>query len=62
MCSAIYMMFQHQKIGFPNKYIEAEIKKKLEKPEENLQVMKWKMILDITLNISITIPNTEAPA
>ena len=28
---------------FPNKYIEAEIKKKLEKPEEKLQVMKWKM-------------------
>ena len=32
----------------PNKYIEAEIKK---------QVMKWKTRLDITLNLSIKIPN-----
>ena len=33
---------------FPNKYIEDEIKKKVEKRENNLQVMKWHMILDNT--------------
>ena len=33
---------------FLNKYIEDEIKKKLEKQEDNLKVMKWNMILDNT--------------
>ena len=33
---------------FPNKYIEDEINKKVEKQEINLQVMKWNMILDNT--------------
>ena len=45
------------KTWFPNKYIEADIKKKLDKPEDNLKVTKWKMILDITLNILITTSN-----
>ena len=41
---------------FPNKYIEAEIKKKKTKQEDNLQVMKWEMRLDNASIISITIP------
>ena len=41
---------------FPNKHIKAEIKKQLDKKEDKLQVMEWKMRLDITLILSITIP------
>ena len=42
---------------FLNKYIEAEIKKKLDKTRGQLASDKIKMRLDITLNLSITIPN-----
>ena len=40
---------------FPNKYIEDEINKKVDKLEINLQVMKWHMILDNKYTVSNTI-------
>ena len=41
---------------FPYEYIDAEVKKKLEKPKDNLQAIKWKRILNIMWDISIKIP------
>ena len=36
MCSDIQMVIQHQKLGFLNKYIEDEIKKKVDKTRDQL--------------------------
>ena len=41
---------------FLYEYIDAEAKKKVDKPKDNSQPMKWKMRQDITWNLSITIP------
>ena len=41
---------------FPYEYIDAEVNKKLEKPKDDLQAMKRKIRLNITWNLSITIP------
>ena len=41
----------------PYEYIDAEANNKLEKPKDNSQAMKWKRRLNITWNISITIPS-----
>ena len=41
---------------FPYEYIDAEVNKKLDKTKNESQVMKWKSILNIMWNISITIP------
>ena len=35
MCSEIYMVFQHQKF-FPNKFIDDEIKKRVDKTRDKL--------------------------
>ena len=41
---------------FPYKYIDAEVNNKVEKPKDNSQAMKCKRILNITWNLSISIP------
>ena len=42
---------------FPYEYIDAEVNKKLDKRKYDLQAMKQKRRLNITCNISITIPS-----
>ena len=57
MCSEIYTMFQHQKIGSQINILRLRSRINYTKPEENLQVIKCKTRLDITLNLSITVSN-----
>ena len=43
---------------FPYEYIDADVNNKLEQKKYDSEAMKWKKRLNITWNLSITIPNS----